>query len=144
MRFLSTDARNKEKICHQICSLCTWNCLVNSHVAKKTLRIGYEPHKDSEVSVNKSNRKAMNRNWSNQKANPALKTKTTLLSEQRITVCYNETKDPVYKSVRKCRYQSIRKLETRHVNLKPPPLRSVGFMFTCRVSNFRIDLTSIL
>ena len=25
---------------------------------------------------NKSNRKAMNRNWSNQKANPALKTKT--------------------------------------------------------------------
>ena len=26
--------------------------------------------------VKKSNRKAMNRNWSNQKANPALKTKT--------------------------------------------------------------------
>ena len=26
--------------------------------------------------VTKSNRKAMNRNWSNQKANPALKTKT--------------------------------------------------------------------
>ena len=25
--------------------------------------------------INKSNRKAMNRNWSNQKANPALKTK---------------------------------------------------------------------
>ena len=30
-------------------------------------------HKNS---TNKSNRKAMNRNWSNQKANPALKTKT--------------------------------------------------------------------
>ena len=29
-------------------------------------------HKNS---ANKSNRKAMNRNWSNQKANPALKTK---------------------------------------------------------------------
>ena len=27
-------------------------------------------------SVSKSNRKAMNRNWSNQKANPAFKTKT--------------------------------------------------------------------
>ena len=27
-------------------------------------------------SANKSNRKAMNRNWSNQKADPALKTKT--------------------------------------------------------------------
>ena len=27
-------------------------------------------------SVNESNRKAMNRNWGNQKANPALKTKT--------------------------------------------------------------------
>ena len=26
--------------------------------------------------IRKSNRKAMNRNWSNQKANPALKTKT--------------------------------------------------------------------
>ena len=26
--------------------------------------------------MNESNRKAMNRNWSNQKANPALKTKT--------------------------------------------------------------------
>ena len=26
--------------------------------------------------ISKSNRKAMNRNWSNQKANPALKTKT--------------------------------------------------------------------
>ena len=28
-----------------------------------------------ELQMNKSNRKAMNRNWSNQKANPALKTK---------------------------------------------------------------------
>ena len=28
------------------------------------------------ILVYKSNRKAMNRNWSNQKANPALKTKT--------------------------------------------------------------------
>ena len=28
------------------------------------------------VHINKSNRKAMNKNWSNQKANPALKTKT--------------------------------------------------------------------
>ena len=28
-----------------------------------------------ELQLNKSNRKAMNRNWSNQKANPALKTK---------------------------------------------------------------------
>ena len=47
-------------------------------------------------------------------------------------------------SVRECRYRSIRKLETRHVNLKPPSLRSVGFKFQCRVSNFRIDRTSIL
>ena len=34
---------------------------------------------DDKVAVDlytKSNRKAMNRNWSNQKANPALKTKT--------------------------------------------------------------------
>ena len=30
------------------------------------------------TSANKSNRKAMNRNWSNQKANPALKTKTEI------------------------------------------------------------------
>ena len=65
---------------------------------------------------------------------------------------------PVYKSVSECRYRSIRKLETRHVNLKPTErseggfkftcrvsnLRSVGFKFTCRVSNFRIDLASIL
>ena len=29
-----------------------------------------------QFNVHKSNRKAMNRNWSNQKANPALKTKT--------------------------------------------------------------------
>ena len=28
------------------------------------------------ISLKKSNRKAMNRNWNNQKANPALKTKT--------------------------------------------------------------------
>ena len=28
------------------------------------------------MNINKINRKAMNRNWSNQKANPALKTKT--------------------------------------------------------------------
>ena len=31
---------------------------------------------DHKNSANKSNRKAMNRNWHNQKANPALKTKT--------------------------------------------------------------------
>ena len=38
----------------------------NSH------RVNY----DCEIVQCKSNRKAMNRNWSNQKANPALKTKT--------------------------------------------------------------------
>ena len=43
---------------------------------------------------------------------------TTLLSEHCIAVCYNETKEPVYKSVRECRYRLIRKLETRNVNLK--------------------------
>ena len=31
---------------------------------------------EQNIHLNKSNRKAMNRNWSNQKANPALKTKT--------------------------------------------------------------------
>ena len=59
-------------------------------------------------------------------------------------VIYNETMEPVYKSVRECRYRSIRKLEPRHVNLKPLSLRSVGFKLTRRGSNFRIDLTSIL
>ena len=32
--------------------------------------------KEINNNISKSNRKAMNRNWSNQKANPALKTKT--------------------------------------------------------------------
>ena len=36
----------------------------------------YLPYKTYDYFVNRSNRKAMNRNWSNQKANPALKTKT--------------------------------------------------------------------
>ena len=31
---------------------------------------------NKDIIKTKSNRKAMNRNWSNQKANPALKTKT--------------------------------------------------------------------
>ena len=35
--------------------------------------------------------------------------------------------------------RSIRKLETRHVNLKPTERSEGGFKFTCRVSNFRID-----
>ena len=35
---------------------------------------------------------------------------------QFFDVCYNEIKKPVYKSVRECRYLSIRKLETLHVN----------------------------
>ena len=37
---------------------------LNGHISESKL-----------VLVRKSNRKAMNRNWSNQKANPALKTK---------------------------------------------------------------------
>ena len=36
----------------------------------------YIPEKENTQSNNKSNRKAMNRNWGNQNANPALKTKT--------------------------------------------------------------------
>ena len=36
----------------------------------------------------KSNRKAMNRNWSNQKANPALKTKALLKPEREINKYY--------------------------------------------------------
>ena len=35
-----------------------------------------EEEKTKYAELCKSNRKAMNRNWSNQKANPALKTKT--------------------------------------------------------------------
>ena len=36
-------------------------------------------------------------------------TKIALLSKHSIAVCYNETKEPVYKSVREFRYRSIRK-----------------------------------
>ena len=39
----------------------------------------------------KSNRKAMNRNWSNQKANPALKTKAGINKYYKYTK-YNENK----------------------------------------------------
>ena len=35
--------------------------------------------------------------------------------------------------------RSIRKIKTRHVNLKPTEPSEGGFKFTCRVSNFRID-----
>ena len=37
--------------------------------------LGAVTQHNHKTSANKSNRKAMNRNWSNQKANPALKTK---------------------------------------------------------------------
>ena len=44
-----------------------WNDLPESLISSSEL---------SDDSVSKSNRNAMNRNWGNQKANPALKTKT--------------------------------------------------------------------
>ena len=46
-----------------------------ANLARFALRGGGLPRR-SGPRGNKSNRKAMNRNWSNQKANPALKTKT--------------------------------------------------------------------
>ena len=38
--------------------------------------VPHTPNNYQLISVNESNREAMNRNWSNQNANPALKTKT--------------------------------------------------------------------
>ena len=56
------------------------HCPRCSHASNRGIGPGYE-QKYVVVSklspfFSKSNRKAMNRNWSNQKANPALKTKT--------------------------------------------------------------------
>ena len=45
------------------------------HTIKSASNLKFTEKHAAEFS-NKSNRKAMNRNWSNQKANPALKTKT--------------------------------------------------------------------
>ena len=44
-----------------------------SHLGLFCLPLSHK--KDAMLKRDKSNRKAMNRNWSNQKANPALKTK---------------------------------------------------------------------
>ena len=60
---------------------------------EKALTIGYERPKDTEVLVNSL-------------AQCCLNTASLFVM-------------PVYKSVRECRYRSIQKLETRHVNLKP-------------------------
>ena len=49
-----------------------FKCLASQALIILSLRTEFV----SKLAVEKSNRKAMNRNWSNQKANPALKTKT--------------------------------------------------------------------
>ena len=48
-----------------VVALCPITKAISAELGIETLR----------MSLEKSNRKAMNRNWSNQKANPALKTK---------------------------------------------------------------------
>ena len=75
-----TDTRrNKRSInCACVCA-CAHACVLFYTYSRAELCFGHVVEvilNQHAAESNRSNRKAMNRNWSNQKANPALKTKT--------------------------------------------------------------------